>query len=103
VFINKEIQMEAAQNAAPQRPVANCDQEAWVQDRILTAMKMAISLHKERRVGADLHALDYGLRGIAEGTAIEVIRTLGMEPEGVNLRLDKPKGTLGNIAKLGAA
>ena len=92
--------MNEAMGAAQERRIANCDQEAWVQERIHTAMKMGIALWLAQRVGADKPSYEYGLRGIAEGAAIEVIRTLGMEPAGVNLRTDAPSGNVANLGKI---
>lgn len=65
---------------------ATCDQEAWVQDRIRTAIRMATSLHLEKQVSADEPIERYGLAGIIEGAAREIIETLGMKPEFVNIR-----------------
>jgi len=70
----------------PPRRKVGCDHEAWLQDRILTAMRMGIELRKQARVGADEDALAYGMRGVAEGTAREIIYMLGLEPEYVNIR-----------------
>lgn len=67
-------------------PVVTCDQECWVQDRIATAIRMAIDLHRARKVAADDPAFEYALAGVIEGTAIEVVRELGLEPCFVNLR-----------------
>jgi len=57
-----------------------------VKDRIMTAIRMAASVRREAGVRADDAALQSALDGIANGTAVEIIRTLGMEPEFVNLR-----------------
>lgn len=94
--MNDEAQNGASIAPAPR--LATCDQEAWVHDRILAAMKMALALRKEQRVRADEPAFEYGLRGIAEGCAIEVIETLGMRPVGVNLRLPSVVSAIGGIA-----
>lgn len=85
----------AEATTAPEREPVSPDQEAWVQDRILAAMRMALSMHRERRVGADEPAFQAGLRGIAEGASIEVIRTLGMEPGFVNLRHPESEPLMG--------
>ena len=67
-------------------PTVNPDQECWVKDRIMTAIRMSNSVRREAGVRADDAALQSALDGIANGTAVEIIRTLGMEPEFVNLR-----------------
>lgn len=72
------------------RPVANADQEAIVQARIKSAMNMAIKLHSAASVGADHPARDYGMRGIAEGAAREIIETLGLRPAFINIAEDAP-------------
>ena len=64
----------------------SCDQEVWVKQCILTAMRMAIRLDRETRVRADEHCRDAGLEGIANGAAVEIGFTLGIEPGFVNLR-----------------
>ncbi len=78
------------QNTAPDREVANGDQEAILCDRIETAIRMGIALANQQRVRADEHAVDYGIAGLAEGTAVEVMYTLGKEPGFVNLRRRNP-------------
>lgn len=69
-----------------ERPVANCDQEALVQHRIMDAMRMAVKMSQCIRVAASGPSYEYGLHGLAEGTAREIIETLGMEPGYVNIR-----------------
>jgi hypothetical protein len=68
------------------RPVVGPDQEVWIRNQVLLAMRMAIALHIEADVRADEAALTHGLYGIAEGAAIEIIHTLNMEPGYVNLK-----------------
>ena len=72
--------------AAIPRPTANCDQEAWLIDRLETVVRMALRLGSEKHVRADEHLLEGALDGLINGAAVEVIQTLGMEPEFVNLR-----------------
>lgn len=81
-------ELSKAQGACVEDPrrVATADHEAWVQCRLMTAMKMALALHREQQVRADEHSKEYGLRGIAEGAAREIIETLGMRPEFINIR-----------------
>ena len=47
---------------------------------------MAMSLKQAREVQADYYAYVYGLDGVIEGTALEIIHLLGLEPSYVNLR-----------------
>ncbi len=79
---------QAAQQEARSEPLftAGPDQECWVQDRIRDAINMAMALHEHKGVRANEFALRYGVQGIVEGSAIEIIRTLGGQPEFVNLR-----------------
>lgn len=65
---------------------ATCDQEYWVKERIKTAIDMAIALSKHRNVGADDPLFVSGIDGIINGAAWEIIRTLGMDSECINLR-----------------
>jgi len=45
------------------------------------------------RVGADKPSYDHAIWGIAEGTAIEVMYELGLQPSYINLRnLESSKG-----------
>ncbi len=80
--------LAAATGSALLRQTVNCDRECWVKDRILTAMRMALAVKREQRVRADDDLTDCALEGIANGAAVEIIHTLGMEPEYVNL--DRP-------------
>lgn len=72
--------------------IANCDQESWVQARIHDAVRMALELHQARGAAANEGAYRLGLHGIIQGTAIEIIRTLGGEPAFVNLPDAIPDG-----------
>ena len=74
--------------------VANADQEAFVQARIISAIHMAIGVIRERRVQADDPIAQYAIRGIAEGAAFEIIGTLGMTPSHVNIRPYSSTGSL---------
>jgi hypothetical protein len=80
--INEKFQ---SQGQSP-RPVVGPDQEVWVRNQVLLAMRMAIALHLEADVRADEPAFQHGLYGVAEGAAIEIIHTLDLEPGYVNLK-----------------
>ena len=75
---------------------ATCDQECWVKERIKTAIEMAIALNKRRNVGADDPLFVSGVDGIINGAAWEIIRTLGMESECINLRNPYQMSSIGN-------
>jgi len=53
---------------------------------VKTAIQMALVLNKTRKTQADHHAYEYGLDGIVEGTTLEIIQLLNLEPSFVNLR-----------------
>lgn len=76
---------EACCSALP-RPVVDCDREAGVKDRIAGAIALALAVVRTQRVRADEHAVACALDGIANGAAVEIIHTLGMQPGFVNLR-----------------
>jgi hypothetical protein len=79
---------EDSQQKMPALPVAGADNEVWVRNQILTAMRMAVALKEEIRVTADTSSFEHGLRGIAEGAAIEILGTLGFDlHQLVNLHL----------------
>lgn len=80
-----EISNETCHQANPLK-ILDCDRECWVKARILTAMRMALSIKRERSVCADDQIYQCALEGIANGTAVEIIQTVGMVPEYVNLR-----------------
>lgn len=84
-------------NAADPRATVDCDRECWVKDRIITAIRMAGGVKAARVVRADDDLLQCALDGIANGAAVEIIRTLGMEPEFVNLRRP-PRAAGGGMA-----
>lgn len=71
---------------------ASPDQESWVRKRILAAINMGLAMRQQVQTGADEPAFLAGLNGIAQGAAVEVIHTLGMEPCYVNL----PKSPTGD-------
>jgi len=74
----------------------NCDEEACLKDRIYTAIRMALAVRAERKVSADDDSYSFGLDGIVNGTAKEILFTLGLEPSYVNIRqlncTNKPNG-----------
>lgn len=57
-----------------------------VKDRIQAAMALAAAVQQAQWCAADQHAVDCALEGIANGTAVEIISTLGWQPKFVNLR-----------------
>ena len=65
---------------------ANCDQEVWVKNQVLLAMKMAIEMYKATSLRCHEYPLNYGLLGVSEGAAVEIIETLCLTPDFVNLR-----------------
>lgn len=79
--------MENAGQQAAQQPIAGPDREVWVRNQVLTAMEMALALKSQRQVRADDDAFQGGLRGVAEGASIEILRILGFSTHNlVNLR-----------------
>ena len=68
-----------------QRNKATCDQEAWVKERIKTAINMSVAVIRTGYVGAKTDMVDRAIYGIIEGAAAEIIRTLGMEPSFINI------------------
>jgi hypothetical protein len=78
--------MENKENTLNKPIYANCDQEDWIKSRIRTAINMAIALKDNRKVAADDPLYISGVDGIINGAAWEIIRTLGMEPEGTNVK-----------------
>lgn len=77
-------------NSAPELKVVTCDQEVWVMNQIRLAMRMALAMKKETNARADRDALEYGMDGVAEGVAHEIIYVLGMKPEYTNIRNRNP-------------
>ena len=61
------------------------DQEVWVKNQILTAITAAFLVVQAKKVRADSDVIMSGIEGIANGAAVEIIRTLDMEPGFVNL------------------
>ena len=67
-------------------PKVSIDQEVWVKAQVKTAIRAALFLSWAQQVQADQGTIMCGIDGIANGAAVEIIRTLGMEPPFVNLR-----------------
>ena len=78
--------MQENQTQINKRPKCSCDQESGIKDRIRTAIRMGIRLRSERNVQADEDSFQYGIEGIVEGTAKEIIRELGLDLEYKNIR-----------------
>ena len=64
---------------------ASCDQEAFIKDRLYTVIRIAISIYKEKNVGADDNLINGALEGLINGVAIEIIQLFGIKPEYINL------------------
>lgn len=63
----------------------NCDEEAWLKQRISAAFLIAMYINK---VGsdADRSMKQSTMDGLVNGLAVAVIKTLNMEPEYANLK-----------------
>lgn len=61
-------------------PTVGCDQWAWITQDIHHAIEMGVKLNSCRKVGADEPLIKFGISGIAEGCAGEVVQILGMLP-----------------------
>ena len=64
----------------------NCDQEAWVIARLNTMLNMATALRDNKNVAAEDGMLKCAVDGLINGTAIEIIQTVGLEPEYTNIK-----------------
>ena len=80
------------QNARPDRKVVNPDQEAWVKQTVLSAIRAAYWVEKAKRVRADQPITDCAIEGIVNGAVVEIIHSLDLEPGYVNLQ--RPKAYL---------
>jgi hypothetical protein len=69
------------------REKINCDAECWIQDRILKAIELSIALHDRKGVHANEYMVNDAISGIVNGCAVEIVRTLGLEPEFTNLKV----------------
>ena len=78
MLLNQEQGRATAFTATP-------DQEAWVRTRISNAVRMGAALELQRGSAATDLPFKLALAGIIDGTAIEIIKTLGGEPCYVNL------------------
>ena len=79
------MENQAEMQQKPKQTV-NCDQECWVKDRLRDTIRMAIALRENKGVRANEHGYNMAINGLIEGQAIEIIKTLGLEPEYTNLR-----------------
>lgn len=82
------------------RRTATCDEECWVRDRILTAIKAGIALRGKMNVRADEPIERYGLMGLAEGCAVEVLHSLGMGLEHINIKKLRSDGEIEAARKM---
>ena len=70
--------------------------ESWVKARIKTVVRAALLLSRAQEVRADQDIVICGIDGIANGAAVEIIRTLGMDPSYVNLRKPLTSDNIGH-------
>lgn len=71
---------------SPARPKVDADREAWLYDRIETALQAVAAVRRARRVAADSEVISGAVEGIINATAVSIIELLGMEPSYINLR-----------------
>lgn len=76
----------AGEQMAKEKIKVGCDQEAWVKARLQTMLNMAIALRSNKKVAAEDGMLKSAVDGLINGTAIEIIQTVGLEPEYINLQ-----------------
>jgi hypothetical protein len=62
------------------------DQEAWLYQRIKTAVRMALEVQRCRQVRADDPTFESALDGIVNGAVRAVLLNLGLRPAYTNLR-----------------
>ena len=65
--------------------VVTGDEEVWLCDRIRTAIDTAAAIRGQPGVRADERAREEAVEGLINGTALEIINTLDLQTEGVNL------------------
>ncbi len=85
-----EQRNEGQEEVCVQTTLVDGDQEVWVRNTILTAMRAALLVNQCRTVRADEEILSGAFDGIANGAAVEVLNTLGLKPSYTNLR--RPRG-----------
>ena len=79
------VEQDSGRAETDPRQVVGPDQEVWVRQRLYTMLQMAFDLQRGRSVAADDPAFQSGINGLINGTAVEVIHTLGMRPGYENL------------------
>ena len=77
---------EGACEATGDSKVISCDQEAWLLQRLMTLIRMAETLRRERHVGTDEIPIGNGIDGLVHGTAHEIVSILGMHCCHENIR-----------------
>ena len=76
-------------NTQRSRPKISCDQEAWLLDRLSTLVGVSRNIVASRTVGADEPACGMAIDGAIHGTANEILRTLGLTCDWINIREDR--------------
>ena len=76
--MNKQIESE--------KFYVTADQEAWLKKSLWTLVRLIKTCEDQRRVGADDTIVSHAIDGAVNGTAIEIIKTLGKSPSYANLR-----------------
>ena len=62
-----------------------CDQEAWLKNRLVTLVNICDRIKTCQSVSADECAVEKAQQGAIEGTALEILYMLNLEPSYVNL------------------
>ena len=81
-----EVESRTASEQAPDVPEVTVDQEVWVKNQVMAAIRMARRVESSRRVGADNPALACAIDGIANGAAVEIVHILGKKNIYTNLQ-----------------
>jgi hypothetical protein len=92
--------MNANQQVKSEELIAGADREVWVCNQVLTAMEMALALRSQRQVRADEDAFQGGLRGVAEGASIEILRILGFSTHNLENLRGAQHANVANLEKI---
>jgi hypothetical protein len=84
-------------NSVRSAQLVNEDQEAWVTARIKSAINLAIGLRAANRPRAEHDMIERAVDALVDGCAVEIIRTLGMEPKFVNIRQRYSSGDINAV------
>lgn len=75
---------DATDNSIENRKIT-CDEEAWLYNSLSGLVRQTLALNRNAINRADEHTFDAAVSGAIDGTILEILHTLGIDSDYVNI------------------